>query len=656
MRRPTGMTLLTGVVIGVIGYLLVIPLLTQLLASFRGPYLPIGVPTAQWGLDNYQTLLGGAGDLGEVLATTAVYVGGAAIISTLIAWTLAWIVVRTDVPGRTVISVLVLLPFIIPPIVRAQSWVLMLAPQSGLLNQLLRTLPFVGGDSGPIDPFAFPTIVVVQGLVSVTFPFLLLVPILQNMDGALEEASRTSGATAWQTLRRVTLPVLFPASLAVVLLSTILLLGSLEIPLLFGQQEGRDIFALRMWTLLRGNASELPRYGMAAAYGVVFLIATLLIFRGYLWMTRDAGRRASVTGKGFRPTRLALGRRRRWVVLAIVVAYLIPTSILPAVALLWSSLTPFAMPISLENLQRYASLDAFSAVIADREFYASFGRTIVIAGASSTIAVSLAMVAAWVVARGRTGWSTRILDMLASSSVAIPTVIVGFSTFLFYLVINRSIPLIGTIWVLILAYSYRMSVGYRVGHAAVLQIDPSLEESAATSGASRLSTFRRVVIPLLLPTMSAIWIQLFILGAHEFTLPAFLATPETRPLAWYLFSRINPGAAQLYDPSQGAAMALLFTVVVFALAFLLRAFVNRRQVARTTVGATGDRVTPSTAGAGGSQEGASSPLGMARAASDAAATGTIEAARAIAEDPGPRDAGGSSGDPPASTGGDRAAR
>ncbi|MBX3031228.1 MAG: iron ABC transporter permease [Chloroflexi bacterium] len=597
MRRPTGMTVLTGVVIAVIGYLLVIPLITQVLASFRGPYLPIGVPTAQWSLDNYHTLFSGAGDLANVLLTTGAYVGGAAVISTLIAWTLAWIVVRTDVPGRTVISVLVLLPFIIPPIVRAQSWVLMLAPQSGLLNQLLRALPFVGGESGPIDPFAFSTIVVVQGLVSVTFPFLLLVPIMQNMDGALEEASRTSGATAWQTLRRVTLPVLFPASLAVVLLSTILLLGSLEIPLLFGQQEGRDIFALRMWTLLRGNASELPKYGMAATYGVVFLIATLAIFRVYLWVTRDAGRRASITGKGFRPTRLALGRRR-WLVLAILVAYLVPTSILPAVALLWSSLTPFAMPISLDNLQRFARIDAYIAVLQDPEFYASFARTILIAGVSSTIAVLLAMVAAWVVARGRTSWGTRILDMLASSSVAIPAVIVGFSTFLFYLVINRTIPLIGTIWILIFAYSYRISVSYRVGHAAVLQIDRSLEESAAASGASRLATFRRVVIPLLLPAMAAVWIQLFILGSHEFTLPAFLATPDTRPLAWYLYSRINPGAAQLYDPSQGAAMALLFTVVVFALAFLLRSLVNRRQVARTTVGATGARAATDPAGSG----------------------------------------------------------
>jgi len=281
------------------------------------------------------------------------------------------------------------------------------------------------------------------------------------------------------------------------------------------------------------------------------------------------------------------------------VLWLVPTSVLPGIALMWSAVTPFAMTISLDNLTQHASLDAFVAVIHDPEFYASFGRTVVIAGTAATIAVVLAVVAAWVVARGRTGWGTRILDMLASSSVAIPTVIVGFSTFLFYLVLNKTVPLIGTLWVLILAYAYRISVSYRVNHSAVLQIDPSLEESAATSGASRLATFRRVVVPLLLPAMSAVWIQLFILGAHEFTLPAFLATPETRPLAWYLYSRINPGAAQLYDPSQGAAMAVLFTVVVFGLALALRWFVGRRAIARTSVGSTSGGRTGLPGAAGG---------------------------------------------------------
>jgi iron(III) transport system permease protein len=308
VRRPSGMTLLTIVSVVVIAYLLVVPLAIQLVSAFRGPYLPFGVPTAQWGIETFKTLYGSGGDILDVLKVTLVFVGGATIISITLAWGLAWLVVRTDLPFRTLVSGLVLLPYIIPPLVRAQSWVLMLAPQTGLLNSLLRFLPWFAGDTGPVNPFAFATLIVVQGIVSVTFPFLLLVPIMQNMDGSLEEASRASGASAFQTMRRVTLPVLFPATLGIVLLSTILMLGSLEVPLLFGQQEGRHIFALKILAVLSGNAAELPRYGLAAAYGVNFLIVTLLLFRAYLWATRDASRRASVSGKGFRPPRLALGR------------------------------------------------------------------------------------------------------------------------------------------------------------------------------------------------------------------------------------------------------------------------------------------------------------------------------------------------------------
>ncbi len=585
VRRPSGMTLLIAGAVAIMVFLLVIPLVTQVIASFRGPYLPFGVESAQWGVENYLTLYGPKGDFLEVLKVTAVFVGGATIISITLAWSLAWLVVRTDIPGRALISALVLVPFIIPPIVRAQSWLLMLAPKTGLLNQVLRALPFIGGDSGPIDPFAFPTLVVVQGIVEVTFPFLLLIPVIQNIDGSLEEASRTSGASPWQTIRRVTLPLLFPATLGIVILSVIIGVGSLEIPLLFGQSEGQDIFAFRMFALLRGTSAELPRYGLAAAYGVNFLIVTLLLFRAYLYVTRDAGRRASITGKGYRPTRLALGRWR-WPITGLVLLYVIPTAILPGIALFWSAITPFAMPISIDNLMTQTSLVAFSKVLVDPEFYASLVRTIIIAVISSTIAVSVPMVAAWVVARSKASTGTRLLDALGSSSLAIPTVIVGLSSVLFYLTINKWIPLVDTIWVLVLAYSYRMAVSYRVGFSSVLQISPELEESAAASGASRLAVFRRIVTPLLLPAMAAIWIQLVILGAHEFTLPAFLSTPETRPLSWYLYARINPGAAQLYAPNQGAAMALLFTLMVFLLAYVMRWFINRRSIARTTVGSS----------------------------------------------------------------------
>lgn len=582
-RRGTGMTVLIVLTVVAMVFLLVVPLVMQLITSVRGPFLPFGVPQARWTLDNYAELYSIGSGLLETILTTGAYVVGASLISLAIGFGLAWLVVRTDLPFRRIIPLLVIVPFVIPPIVQAQSYVLMLAPQTGVLNMLLRTLPWWAGERGPIDPFSFVSLVVVQGLASVTFPFLFMTPVLQNMDGSLEEAGRAAGATPLQVVRKVTIPVLGPALLGVAILQVIFLIGSLEIPLLFGQEAGSSLLSLRIWKLLTPTAGELPRYGLAATYGINFLVVTAIIFYVYRRVTRTAARRAAITGKGYRPTRYAL-RHWRVPVLVLVAAYLLPTTFLPLVALTWTALTPYIMPMSWANFVEFASLDAFRAVLTDKEFWASLARTVVIATSAATISVTLATIAAFAVARGTRGRRTQALDILASSSLAIPGAIAGFSALLLYMVTNPTLHLQGTIWILIMTYSYRMAVAYRTSTAAVLQVSSSLEESAAVSGASRVQVLRMIVVPLILPTAGVAWIGSVILNAQEFTLPAFLATPGTRPLSFYLYSRINPGAAQLYAPEQGAATALIFIGLVFAVGYTLQRLAGRRGLASSTVG------------------------------------------------------------------------
>ncbi|MBO2464900.1 ABC transporter permease [Actinomadura violacea] len=572
----------TAVAVLVMVYLLVIPLAVQVVSAVRGTYLPFGLPSSRWGLHNFADLYGGlGGDLLRTLRDTALFVGGSTLVAVLAAWGLAWLVVRTDLPGRNVITMAVIVPFVIPPIVRAQGYLLMLAPKSGVLNQMLRAAGLGGHGSGPIDPFDFATMTVVQGLANVAFPFLLLMPIMQNMGRSHEEAARASGASAWQTFRRVTLPMLWPGTLGVVVLLAMLLFGNLEVPLLFGQQEGGHIFSLKLWKIITPSTGELPRYGLAAAYSANFLVIVVLLFRVYLWATRGADRRAAVTGKDYRPVRLPLGRFR-YAALALVALYLVPTTILPLLALLWSAVTPYAMPVTWSNLTHHLTGGAFSAALGDHEFWASLGRTAVIAVSSATLAVAVAMVVAYTTARtpGKRR-RMRALDALASSSLAIPATMVGFSAFLLYSSLNRWVPLMGTIWVLVLAYSYRVSVAYRISYSAVLQINPELEDAGSAAGASRFAVFRRIVVPLLMPAAFGAWIQMVIMGANEFTLPAFLATPESRPLSWYLYSRIDPESAQLYAPGQGAAMAVIFTVCVLVAGYGLRLLTTRRTSART---------------------------------------------------------------------------
>jgi iron(III) transport system permease protein len=592
LRRPKGMTVLTVIAVAIAGYLLLVPLVLDLITSVRGTFLPFGLPGIRWGLQNYRALFSGGspgagssggGGLGATVLDTALYAGGATLVAMLIGSVLAWLVARTDLPGRRLISVLVIVPFIIPPIVMAQSYILMLAPQAGVLNELLRLLPFWHTGSGPVNPFSFTTMIVLQGLSLVPFPFLLLAPAMQNMDGSLEEASRMSGASFARTLRRVTLPVLWPTVLGLTALTFLLAVGGLAIPLLFGQEAGTNILALRLWYLVTPPGGSLPEYGLAAAYGVVFLVFMALIFWAYLRSTRSAAQRASIGGKGYRARQLPLGRGKPWA-LAAVTLYLLVVVALPALALVWSAITPYTLPMTLHNLGAHVTLAAFPAVFSDPEFWQSLTRTGIIAAASATIACAVAVTLAFTSvrgtgARGRNGpargraWAKPI-DLLASSSIAIPEVIAGFTAFMLYLVINRWVPLSGTIFALILANSYRLAVPYRTAYSGIMQIGAELEEAASASGASRLAAFRRVVLPLIAPTVLAVWIQLFIVAATDFTLAAFLSNAQTQPLSIYLYDRINVTSGE-YVPSQGAAMALIFTILVAALWYGLTALLGR---------------------------------------------------------------------------------
>lgn len=575
--RPTTMTVAMIIAGTVIFLVLAIPLIVQIITAFRGPFLPFGVPSAEWTTENFVTLWSLREDFWAVLGSTAAFVGGSTVLSLLMAFGLAWVTVRTDAPARRIISVFVIVPFIIPPIVKAQAYLLMLSPETGILNQLLRLLPFTG--EVPIDPYAFSTMIVIQSLTNVTFPYLMIVPLLTNMDGSLEESARVSGASWAQTLRRVTLPMLWPGLLGVMVLTFILGIGSLEVPLLFGQESGKDIFALKLWTLIGSRAGQLPQYGLAAAWGVIFLVITTIAFVIYLRATRNAERRASVTGKGFKPTVMKLGAWRVPVLTAIFI-FILLTAVIPLFALLWAAITPYPIGFSFSALFELTQFTSFGAVFSDPEFWASLGRTLIIAGGSATIACIAATVLAYGIARGKKTFRSKAMDLFASSSVAIPATIAGFAMFLTFMVINPLIPLAGTVAALVIAYSYRVSIAYRGGYSATMQIKMELEEAAMTSGATRFEGFRRIVGPLLMPTVFAVWIQMFILGTNEFTLPAFMATPESRPISVYMYAMINPRSAQIYAPDKGAAMALIFTLLVFAIGYGLQWLVSLAAIGR----------------------------------------------------------------------------
>jgi iron(III) transport system permease protein len=535
------------------------PIAMVLIGSFRGPsdFLPFESGTV-WTLDNYKTLVEG-GVFRDTLRDTAIYAGGSLVLALGFGISIAWLVGRTNLPGRRIVYVLMLAPLMTPSVINAMSWLLLLNPERGYLNVALRAV-FDLESPGPFDPFSLAGMIVVQGMALASFAYLLTISALANFDPGLEEASRTSGAGFWRTLRRVTLPVLRPALFAAVIVCGIFAVEGIEVPLLLGTSAGIRVISLELYTLLNPS-SGLPLWGNVLALAMVFLLFAYALFAVYQRLTARAQRFATVSGKGFRPRRLDLGGWR-WVALVPVAAYLLLQVVFPLVVLVWTSLHESYPPFTWEGLTTL-SFVSYGKLFDDPVLVPAVVNTAIVSAASATLVTVVAAIAAWVVVRS-TSPLRQGIDLLASSSLAIPGVLAGIAFLVFYLTVPN--PVYGTIWLLILVFSYRTAFAYRLSSATMVQISRELEEASLVSGASRVRTFRRVVVPLLAPGLVLAWLLVFLVGTREFTLPMLLGQRAMLgPMLYYSMSSIGKATALAT-----LSLAVIAALAAFAMRFSLR--------------------------------------------------------------------------------------
>ena len=169
------------------------------------------------------------------------------------------------------------------------------------------------------------------------------------------------------------------------------------------------------------------------------------------------------------------------------------------------------------------SLDAYRTLLADRRFWPAVGNTFLVAGLSAGIITLIGALLAWQILRLRFP-GRGLLDVVSFMSIGIPAVITGFAVMVLHLTLP--IGLYGTVWILMLAYSYRLAVSTRLSRASLIQIHPELEEASVASGGRWLDTIRRVVLPLLGPSLMASFMLLFIVGLREFTIPLILQSED----------------------------------------------------------------------------------------------------------------------------------
>jgi iron(III) transport system permease protein len=540
------------------------PLLVLVAGALRVPAtsLPFA-PDTRWGLGNLSGLYEGGGLAGTV-GDTAVFTLGALAVGTAVAVPLAWLTERTDLPGRSLVPLALLVPLLTPPIAQTIGWVLLLGERTGLVNIAWRAvLPWPAG-AGPFDAFSMGGMIFVQGVGLTTLLYLFARAALRNVDPALEEAARTAGAGAWRVALHVTLPAVRPHLLGAMALAAVLTVEAFEVPLLLALGAGADIFSTRIYYALNDAVGGQPAYGTVAALGLHVLALTGVLVWAFGRLTRSGARYATLRSGARSSAPLALGRWR-WPTAGLVGGWLVLTTLAPLAVLAWTSLLPHYLPPG-RAAWALTSLDQYRGLLGDSRLPDALISTGVLAVGAPTLAVGVALVLAWAVRSRVVG--SRLgggIEALASSSVALPAVLAANGLLVFYL----WLPPIAPLGVLLLAYAYRLAVAYRITAAGLGQIDPSLGDAALVAGAGRLRTLRSVLGPLAAPSTLTAWALLAVVAVRELTLPLVL-TRDGEPLTvstlvWRLWGNHTGEAAAL-----GLLAGLGVLVLVGAGALLAR--------------------------------------------------------------------------------------
>ncbi len=445
----------------------------------------------------------GAYGLDTMLANSLWFAGGTTALAVIAGTVLAFLVARTDMPARTLVFGATLVPLVIPGVLYAIAWIFLASPRSGALNQAL-------GHAGidPINIFGVWGMVLVEGFHLTPLVFLVMLAGFRSVDQSLEETAMVAGASLPTVFRRITLRLVAPALSAAVLLVGVRAIEAFEVPALVGIPGGVWVFTSRIWRSLSRYPFDL---GEAAAYSLPLLVLTAVGLFLHGRLDRDPRRFQSITGKGFRPTPIALGAWR-WPALAACFAYTLVTVLLPLLILVYASTQRLYAPPSRHGFASM-TLDNYRDVLGSEKTLHAFLNSLVLGVGTATAVMLLTAVGSWVLTRTKTR-GRRLVDGLAFLPIAVPGIVLGVA--LLYVYLRLPVGIYGTLWILFVAYCTRfMPYGTRYASVSMAQIGAELEESARASGARWWQTFRRVLLPLALPGLVAGWMTILILSLRE---------------------------------------------------------------------------------------------------------------------------------------------
>lgn len=481
---------------------------------------------------------------------------GSSLVAILLGGLAAWFSARTVTPLKGLLLAGSIFSLAVPSILNGIAWVSLAAPKSGLLNLLLRNIFGLDIAEGPLNIYSLPGMVWAEGVHGAALAYLLIWPILNSMDRSLEESSRMSGASMGHTIARITIPLAFPALISVFLLRFVRGLEAFDIPAIIGLPAGIDLLTTRIYTFV-----ELERsYGAANAFSLGLMALGLLVLYGYQLTVRKTYKFATITGKGFVPLKINLGKWRM-IGIGYIILYLLVVAVLPLLVIFWQSLfTYYTMP-SLAALSR-ATLGNYQAILKMPEVLSAYKNSLLFGIGGSVICMFLASVTSWIVVRTRAR-GRELLELLSFTPLTIPGITMGVALVWIYLTLP--IPVYGTFWIFLIGYTTEfLPQSMRFVSPALVQINKELEDSAHICGASWWDTFRKIILPLIMPAVLGGGIYVFLLIFRVLAMVIVIYTPDVMVVSvlTYVYWAIGGGGNRVY------AMLIMSTLLMIPFTIL----------------------------------------------------------------------------------------
>lgn len=478
------------------------------------------------------------------------------VASVIITFPLAWLVGRTNLPGKKTYRTLLVASYMIPPYVGAIAWVQLLNPSVGYLNQILKWI--FNLQQAPFDIYTFGGLAWVLTLFYSPFAFITISRAMEKMDPTLEEAARVSGASPLKTLFDVTLPLMAPSILAGGLLVFIAAGSCFGIPAIVGMPGNIEVMTTRIVTYIYMGDDQGIRDATALAASLMIIANSLLFFMTWMLGRKDY---TTISGKSTRPNMVELGKWK-WPAFVGVGLYSTIAVIIPLVSIVVTSLLKsMSKPVTLSNM----GFDSWLPVITSSQYMESIWNSVVYAVIAATVGTILSVFIAYLSVKTRVKGRS-LPDLLTIIGGSTPSIVIALALVITFSG-NYGLNLYSTMWILIVSYLVKyMTMSVRTIAASLSQVHISLEEAALNSGASWIRTCKDIILPLIAPSVIAGWFLIFMPSFYELTMSLLLYSGDTKTIGVLLYE------LQTYADTQNASV---LSVIILSIVLVGNIILNK---------------------------------------------------------------------------------